>query len=216
MISTDELQQKLDFIKKESKNEEKILEIMNISSKEDALKLLFESMSLIEVLWNQMIAFETIMIYKHQTKNQMFSKHSLCQIDDSFKSYDNFKTRTQSYTKFVEVLRRYTDPDATKGQNDVTRSISTFEPMSSNLLKIGKLDNLKISLSVLDNSKSTHTIEPMKLTPGIDIQKKVLKPIQKRSSSISQSINKVARPLEFNNKGLNEINLQLQDSLNMK
>ena len=41
---------------------------MNAKSKDDALRILYETVGLVEMLWNQMIAFETVLVYKNQSK----------------------------------------------------------------------------------------------------------------------------------------------------
>ena len=41
---------------------------MNAKTKDDAIRVLFETVGLIEILWNQMIAFETVLVYKNQAK----------------------------------------------------------------------------------------------------------------------------------------------------
>ena len=63
-IPIEKLQQKLNMITKESKDSQRICEVMQTDTKDDALRILYETLKMTEVLWNQMIAYETALIYK--------------------------------------------------------------------------------------------------------------------------------------------------------
>ena len=41
---------------------------MGTKTKDDALRILYETIKYIEVLWNQMIAYETTLIYKYNSQ----------------------------------------------------------------------------------------------------------------------------------------------------
>lgn len=67
-ISIDQLQGRLAKITKESKNSQIIWEVMGTESKDDALRICYETIKYIEVLWNQMIAYETSLLYKYNSQ----------------------------------------------------------------------------------------------------------------------------------------------------
>lgn len=74
---------------------------MGTDNKDEALRVLFEVTSLIEVLWNQMIAFETLVIYKNHTKDHVFSRTLVKDMDDALKGFDSFfNSRTYSYSMY--------------------------------------------------------------------------------------------------------------------
>lgn len=181
-IPADELQKRLDKIKKDSKSESKMLEVLNIKSQEEALRVLFESISLIEILWNQMIAFETILVYKHQTKNTMFSRTSMTNMEDSFKSYENFRSRTLSYSKVIEMMKKFTEPDSGSYINrDLTlqKSISHFEPLSSNSLAFTSHISIKNSMHIYENPRPSQSLEPIKVKTESKTLKHPQDPISK-------------------------------------
>lgn len=67
-IPIEKLQAQLSKITKESKDSQVIWDVMQARTKDDALRILYETLKYIEVLWNQMIAFETSLLYKYNNK----------------------------------------------------------------------------------------------------------------------------------------------------
>ena len=73
--SFSEIQKKFDSIKEESKDANNVIEKLNWDHKNEAIIKMFETLSLIEVLWNQMIALELMIVYKENKHKSVFSKH---------------------------------------------------------------------------------------------------------------------------------------------
>ena len=189
-ISMEDLKRKLDAVKKESKNCEKVLETMKVKTKDEAIRIMYEFMELIEILWNQMIALETVLIYKHQTKQlstfestnpfpisssiNTFSHTSKPEINDIFKGFDSFlRSRTLSYSSLINLLTK----PAQNPKPDLTHSISHFSPSHSHLLS-----NPKSSL--FEHSRCSVSLEPIAFKSGAEAYKPSLEPIKKKRSKL--------------------------------
>lgn len=113
-VSTDTLKEKLNQINKESKSLSTIFEHCQFQTKEQAISTLYETLGLIEVLWNLMISYETTVLLKESNKfkSRLFDS---CNLSKSFSNF--FRTRSLSYTKMLQCLSN-SQPDQKGVKND--------------------------------------------------------------------------------------------------
>mmetsp|Transcript_1901 Transcript_1901/g.1700 ORF Transcript_1901/g.1700 Transcript_1901/m.1700 type:complete len:422 (-) Transcript_1901:367-1632(-) len=209
-VPIDQLQSKLNSITKESKDSQRICEYMKAKTKDDALRIMYETIKLVEVLWNQMIAYETTLIYKfnnHVESNQ-FSKTMVSELDNVFKGFDSFlRNRTISYKKVMEKFTKYIENDmpSTKigGSSSLTRSISRLQ---SDLTNFNSTEKFK--LEKIDLSRSSQGLMSNKLSSGIEHYKPKLEPINKK---LEREFLKETKYINFNQKSFKSIKKDLFD-----
>jgi hypothetical protein len=158
---------KLEAIKKESNSSSSIVDKMGTDSTSEALRILFEVTSLVEVLWNQMIAFETTIIYKNQTKDDMFSRTMVNELDEVFKGFDNFfSSRTISYKKAMEILVKTSEVgdghNRDHGPGKLAKSISHFDPLYNKII-----NQKKISKTLMKHDFSARIINKDTYKPNV-------------------------------------------------
>ena len=95
--TTDQLQDKF-----QQPNLEEILNICKFKNKDQAIKVLYETLNYVEILWNQMIINKTIEYLKVNTQAGVFSMRGSVNIKDVFKSLKCLYTNeTKDYSNFL-------------------------------------------------------------------------------------------------------------------
>ncbi|CAI2359906.1 unnamed protein product [Moneuplotes crassus] len=206
-ISIEKLQTQLNKITKESKDSQTICNFMGIKTKDDALRICYETIRYIEVLWNQMIALETSLIYKcnHKIESNHFSKTMVSELDSSFKGFESFfRNRTLSYKKIMEKVTKILDGDlpskSLADTHNLSRSIHQLKSISD--LRHHNLDPIHPGRD--DFGRSSHIMVPNKLSLGVESYKAKLEPISKSVDKRATPLKK-AKKISFKNKSYKTI-----------
>ena len=133
----------MDKLQKDSKNLEYIFSHWWFKDKDSAIRTLFTTLSLIEVLWNFMLMYETCILLQAHSSKSRFSIQSLLKKDDLFKSFKSFfRNRTISYWKSFRSLRSKVQfSEATNKNADYVNFLMTahrpgqLEKLSANVSK---------------------------------------------------------------------------------
>ncbi|CAI2359719.1 unnamed protein product [Moneuplotes crassus] len=212
-IPIEKLQSRLNSITKYSKDSQIICQEMGCKTKDDALRILYETTKYIEVLWNQMIALETAMIYKYNNKVQSnhFSKTMMSEIDNSFKGFESFfRNRTLSYKNIMEKISKIFEGDLPSkcltDANNISKSINKLKSISD----IGQSSFASSLMDKEEFSRSSCVLLANKISNGAESYRPKLEPL---SSSAVEKLNplKNAKKIAFRNKSFKSIKKEMDD-----
>ncbi|CAI2386999.1 unnamed protein product [Moneuplotes crassus] len=156
-------------IHKDSKNVDKIMKYLEFDNKDKAIESLYESLSLIEILWSLMISLETMTSLKQPTNytedlNSFNAKTNNFFLSKSFKEPDIqkciqnlFQTRSSSYKNlFSSFTKRKCSPrGVSKNKPEQPSDYYNFLLTSSKIKKPSAL----MPLQPLSGRNSVHTVK---------------------------------------------------------